>query len=188
VLDTPDPADARATFAERLSNIAVELRFFLCSYALLFVILAIRFTRPALSYTCLALALIGALAGFGTIRSHRRVEPEPLQIRKVQDGGGEVAGYLAAYLLPFVTVAQPGWRDLLAYGLFMFVNGIVYVRSSLVQLNPTLYLAGWRVYALELGESASSGYIISRHAIRGDETVNAVRLTDRLSVDYRRRP
>jgi hypothetical protein len=187
VLDTPDPADSRATLGEHLSNIAVELRFFLCSYALLFVILAIRFTQPVLSYTCLALALIGVSAGFATIRGHRRVEPEPLRIRKVQDGGGEVAGYLAAYLLPFVTVTEPGWRDLVAYGLFMFVSAVVYVRSSLVQLNPTLYLAGWRVYAVDLGDIAWTGFVISRQPLRDNDAVNAVRLTDRLYVHYGRR-
>jgi hypothetical protein len=187
VLAGGDPAEPRATFGERLSDIAIELRFFLCSYALLFVILAIRFTQPPLSYTCLALALIGVFAGFGTIRRHRTVQPEPIHVRKVEDRGGEVAGYLAAYLLPFVTVTEPGWRDLVAYGLFMFVSAVVYVRSSLVQLNPTLYLAGWRVYAVDPGDIAWTGFVISRQPLRDNDAVNAVRLTDRLYVHYGRR-
>jgi hypothetical protein len=177
-------APATGNLAERLADIAVELRFFLCSYALLFVILAIRFTQPALSYLCAALAVVGVLAGFATITRHRRVQPEPVRIRTVEDRGGDVAGYLAAYLLPFVTVPEPGWRDLLGYGLFIFVNGIVYVRSSLVQLNPTLYLAGWRVFQIELGEERWSGFVLSRVRLDNGDELDAVRLTDRLYIHY----
>src|ERR1700733_12494773 len=86
---------------ETLSDIVVEMRFFLCSYALLFAILAIRFTRPWLTCICGAIAIVGVVAGFVTIRSHRRVEPEAFKVQKIEDHGGEVAGYLATYLLPF---------------------------------------------------------------------------------------
>jgi hypothetical protein len=37
------------------------------------------------------------------------------------------AGYLASYLLPFLTVAEPSWRDLVAYGLFLAVTATVYM-------------------------------------------------------------
>jgi hypothetical protein len=171
---------------ERLADIAIELRFFLCSYALLFVILSIRFTQPALSYACIGLALVGALAGFATIAQHRWVEAEPVRVRAIDDRGGDVAGYLATYLLPFVTVPEPGWRDLLGYGLFVFVNGIVYVRSSLVQLNPTLYLFGWRVFQIELGAERWSGFLLSRARVRNGDELDAVRLTDRLYIHYGR--
>jgi len=169
-----------------VSNIGVELRFFLCSYALLFGILAIRFTETWLSLTCAGIALIGVVAGFGTLAGHRDVEPERLSVARIEDHGGEVAGYLAAYLLPFVTVPEPGTRDLIAYVLFLFVNGVVYVRSSLVQLNPTLYLAGWRVYSVELAAGGWSGFLISRARPRAGQPIDAVRLTDRQYVHYER--
>lgn len=69
-------------------------------------------------------------------------EPSPYKIEKVQDLGPEAAGYLAAYLLPFVTVTQPSGKDLVAYGLFMAVVALIYTRSDLIQVNPSLYIIG----------------------------------------------
>jgi hypothetical protein len=151
------------------------------------VILAIRFTRPWLEITCGALAVLGFVAGWRVIRAHSKVEPEGLATGKVNDLGGEVAGYLATYLLPFVTVADPTWRDLVGYFLFLSVTGVIYVRSSLVQLNPTLYLLGWRVASVEFVDEKWSGFVISRRRLRDGEPDRAVRLTDRLYIDYSRR-
>ncbi len=142
--------------------------FFLSSYALLFVILAIRFTQPWLEIVCGAFAVLGLVSGYRVIRSHRDIEPEPLTTGKINDLGGEVAGYLATYLLPFVTVADPTSRDLVGYFLFLIVTGVIYVRSSLVQ-HPTLYLLGWRVASVELVDQRWSGFVISRSRLHDGE-------------------
>jgi hypothetical protein len=82
----------------------------------------------------------------------------------------EVCFFLSSYALLFVILAIR----------------MIYVRSSLVQLNPTLYLRGWRVASVELPESGWSGFVISRRRLRDGEPDRAVRLTDRLYIDYRR--
>jgi hypothetical protein len=56
-----------------------------------------------------------------------------------------VSGYLAAYLLPFLTVPEPSATDLVTYAIFVFVAGLIYVRSGLMQINPTVYLLNRRV-------------------------------------------
>lgn len=50
-----------------------------------------------------------------------------------------------------MTVPTPGWRDLLAYGLFLLVGLVIYVRSNLVRVNPTPYLLGYRVLHVRYG-------------------------------------
>uniref|UniRef100_UPI0024585C5F hypothetical protein n=1 Tax=Nocardia cyriacigeorgica TaxID=135487 RepID=UPI0024585C5F len=40
----------------------------------------------------------------------------------------------------FLTVETPGGLDALAYGLFLLVLLIVYVRTDLIQVNPMIYL------------------------------------------------
>src|SRR5437870_13736060 len=114
-------------------------RLFLGSYAPLFGLLALRFRTPWLEAGCIALALVGGLdmvwIVFGV---SRRTAAEPLRLAEVTDAGPEVAGYLATYLLPFLIVAEPNGRDIAAYGIFLLITGLVYVRSEMTQVNPTL--------------------------------------------------
>jgi len=61
--------------------------------------------------------------------------------------GAAVAGYLATYLLPLLAVGVGGWRVTAAYGIYLAVLWVVYVRSDqLVLINPTLYLFRFRIY------------------------------------------
>jgi hypothetical protein len=60
------------------------------------------------------------------------------------DAGAEVSGYLAAYLVPFLVVVEPAPGDLVAYAIFLVVAGLIYVRSGLMQINPTVYLMNRR--------------------------------------------
>jgi hypothetical protein len=104
-------------------------------------------------------------------------------VHRVEDRGGEVAGYLATYLLPFVTVAEPGWRDIVGYLVFLAIVAVVYIRSGLVQINPTLYLFGWRLFAIDIGEGWS-GYLLARRPAARGEEIHAVRMTERLFISY----
>jgi hypothetical protein len=83
-----------------------------------------------------------------------------------------------------VTVAQPGWRDLVGYAIFLAVAGAVYIRSGMLQVNPTLYLLGWRVFAVSLGPDWT-GYALSRSGIAGGQTVEVRRVTDRVFMAAR---
>ncbi len=84
-----------------------------------------------------------------------------------------MAGYVATYLLPFVTVAQPSGRDLLAYGAFLAVSAIIYVRSSMVAINPLLYLLGFRVANIA-GPRGLDAFLICRDRPAAGTTVHAV--------------
>lgn len=127
-------------------------RLFITSYAPLALMLALRNSgsvwppHEAVAFWCFAvLGLVGLLDAFrlprgAQRRSHRRVE-----LSDVKDEGGQVAGYLATYLLPFLNVDVDGWRGGAALGLYFLVLMIVFLRSDLALVNPALYVAGWRV-------------------------------------------
>jgi hypothetical protein len=170
---------------ETVTSSMVELALFLCSYAPLFAILAIRFQSTLLILVCALVAGSGLAAGGAVLLRFRTVTPGSWVVMAVEDRGGEVAGYLATYLLPFVTVAEPTVRDVIAYGLFLTIVAVIFVRSSLVQINPTLYLFGWRLLAIEIG--GFNGYLLTRRRIKHGDEVRAVRMTERLFVSYARR-
>lgn len=67
-----------------------------------------------------------------------------------REQGSAVAGYLATYLLPLLAIEPGGWRVTAAYAIYLMVLYLIYIRSdSLVLINPTLYLIGYRIYDVE---------------------------------------
>ena len=163
-MDTQAVTNSGPAYSGRaeLTLVVARARLFLSSYAALFGILAIRFDGLALRLACLGLFLVGLL---DTLRitqlAKSATEPYEIQIQSSEDTGGEVSGYLASYLLPFVTIPSPGWRDLLAYGLFLAVGLVIYVRSNLVRVNPTLYLFGYRVLKVQYNVTKQQ-YLVAR--------------------------
>jgi hypothetical protein len=105
----------------------------------------------------------------------------------VSDAGSDVAGYLATYLLPFLTVAEPDTRDVIAYILFLLVTGLIYVRSEMTQINPTLYLLGRRVVRVTT-TGGWSGYVIMRTRLEPDEPIQTVSLNPEVRVEVKTKP
>jgi hypothetical protein len=149
-----------------------RLRLFLGSFAPLFLLLAIRFETTWLEIVCGLLAFIGfadtAWIGFVVTR---RTSSDPIRIARVTDTGPEISGYLATYLLPFLTVSEPKPRDVVAYVIFVVVLAIVYIRSEMIQINPTLYLfcrrvlhittdGGWEGHIVVRSPSVTTGTVL----------------------------
>jgi hypothetical protein len=153
---------------------------FFSSYAPLFGILAIRFERPALVYSCTGLAAAGVAALLAIIWVHSRTNGAEIVIASVNNAGGEAASYLAGYLLPFVTVSQPSARDVVAYIAFIVVAGVVHSRTSAIQVNPLLFLLGWKILQVTT-DSGATVFLITREVHFSGDTV----LTSRLGGDVR---
>lgn len=154
---------------------------FLSAYAPLFALLAIRFDRWPLiiGCSCLAAAGIGALVLL--LRLDARAESGAHTLIAVRDAGAEAGAYLGTYLLPFLTVSSPSVRDSIAYLLFLIISGAVYLRSSVVQINPLLYLFGYRV--LEVTDSNGlRAYLVARGRREIGETISATRFRDEVLV------
>jgi hypothetical protein len=148
---------------------------FLSSYAPLFVILAIRFQGAALKTVCAVLAGIGFLYLFVVVYIvPRRAQARDYPVASVQDASSEVAGYLATYLVPFVTVPSPSAADLAGYCILAVVVLAIFLRSELARINPTLYLLGWRVASITTGQA--SYYIVCRRLPRPATGIRAVRV------------
>lgn len=155
---------------------------FLSSYAPLFALLAIRFEPPWLRISCAALAVVGAVSLWLLLRLDARSDPGPHVLASAEDAGSDAAAYLAGYLLPFLTVSTPTVRDVVAYCGFLVVAAAIHLRSSVVQVNPLLYLFGYRVLAVkdELGLRA---YMITKRTVSEGTHVLATRFRDDVLVD-----
>jgi hypothetical protein len=94
-----------------VASVILKLRLFLGSYAVLFGIFAIRFGGPWLVGACASLAVIGCFDNLRIAGLVQNKEPHRYKVEEIRDQGPEVAGYIATYLLPFVTVAEQGQRE-----------------------------------------------------------------------------
>ena len=158
-----------------------RIRLVLSSYVPLFIVGIIRFDdfRLRIALGCIVFAGLASLVSLVRV-SANRVQPREATPTSVRDLSSEVAGYVAAYLLPFMTVDQPGLRDLLAYAFVLLTLGIVFVNSDLVGVNPILSICGYRVLQVSgvrkllTGEDADT-IVISRYPV---VPRSAVRLTD----------
>lgn len=169
--NTGPPADQ----IEDRTVFIVRSQLFLSSYAPLFVILAIRFQGAALKAVCAGLAAIGiAYLLLVVWIIPRRAQPREYPVASVDDASGEVAGYLATYLLPFVTVPSPTAADLAGYCILGLVVLAIFTRSELARINPTLYLLGLRVASIGTGQYGY--YLVCRRLPRPGTTINAVRV------------
>ena len=155
---------------------------FLSSYAPLFALLAIRFEQRWLWISCTVLAVIGVVSLWLLLRLDARSSAGPHTLTSVQDAGGEAASYLATYLLPFLTVSTPTVRDVLAYAGFLLVAATISLRSSVAQVNPLLYLLGYRVLSVT-DDHGLHAYMVTRHRPPAGNRVLATRFRDDVLVD-----
>lgn len=136
-----------------MSNEGVLLsRLFVTSYAPLAIMLALRNServwppQQAIVFWCFAaLGVIGLLDAFRLPRGAQRRGHRRVELSDIKDEGGQVAGYLATYLLPFLNIELDGWRSGAALAVYFIVLFLVFLRSDLALVNPALYIAGWRV-------------------------------------------
>ncbi|MEV7972137.1 hypothetical protein [Cellulomonas sp. NPDC089187] len=156
----------------------VRVWLFFVSYAPLFLIIGLRAwpNRVAAAIWVGAWGLFTTLAWFA-LRRQRHLTDREVKIYDVQSQGSAVSSYLATYLLPFVSTTPAVWGDWVAYGVFFVVALVVYVRSDLALVNPTLYVLGYRVTEATMG--ANRVLVISRRALRSGESV---RVTDFLDA------
>jgi hypothetical protein len=160
--------------------------WFLSSYAPLWLMLGLRFEPCGLRVGFILLGF--GCAGAVLLLLGRRADERPsnTSLSVVGDGGSEVSGYLAAYLLPFLTVSDPTLDDLLAYGIFISVAGIVYVRSGLMQINPTVYLMGRRVIRARVVDrhGEQEVFVITSRDLRLGAELKAERFSERVYFDH----
>ena len=130
-----------------MPNRRLSWLLFLSAYSPVFVLLALRAYDRACPVVVLALVLLAAAAvGVGALLySLRHTEPQRMRLVSVEQRDGDLAGFLVAYLLPFVGVLASDWRDVVAVAIFIALIGLVYVNSRLIYVNPLLALFGYHL-------------------------------------------
>ncbi|MEU8082240.1 hypothetical protein AB0B57_01190 [Micromonospora sp. NPDC049101] len=163
----------------------IRFLLFISSYSPLFALLAIRFDQLWLRLACIGLSVFGMFAFWLIFKLDAGKSPGAYHVSSVGDAGSQAAGYLASYLLPFLTVSIPTPKDLAAYVLFLLVVAAVYIRTNLMQINPVLYLFGWQVFEVQDSQTFR-GFVISRRRVIVGDDLLATRFGDNVLISRRK--
>jgi len=81
-------------------------------------------------------------------------------------------GYIASYIVPFVTFSLNGWRQLVALAIFIVILGIVYIYSEdMIRINPMFNLFGYRLYEVTVAQGKDSFALITHRRIKCGDSV-----------------
>ena len=139
----------------------LQARLLLSSYAALNFILFVRVNPLAPKLICLALGIVGVVEGYRLSHLAGDRDFQPVEFSGVRDSGAEVAAYVATYLLPLIAAPNPSDCDLIAYGIFGLVVVLISLNSTLLQVNPTLYVFGWKIVTVTR-ENGREQYLMCR--------------------------
>jgi hypothetical protein len=125
----------------------VQITLFLSSYLPLFALVGVRSVgrSDAIARLCAVLAGLAIIGTAAFLCGSYRRNTITVKIVEVDSRDADVAAYAATYLLPFVTVFTGAWQDVVSLGGFVAVLGVIYVRSRLIYVNPTLSLLGYHL-------------------------------------------
>ena len=135
-----------------MPNLPFAFALFLSSYSPAFLILAVRSVNHSwtLFWISVGLTVLSAGTFLLFIRVARRGGPFRATVESVEPRDGDLAAYVATYLLPFIVVFGATLQDVIALGLFLFFIGLLWVNSRAIYLNPLLALIGYHVYVVQV--------------------------------------
>jgi hypothetical protein len=173
-----------------MPNPKFAFALFLSSYAPAFLIIAVRSFQHSclLFWASLVLAMLSASAFLIFIKVARSGGAFVGTVSAVEPRDGDLAAYVATYLLPFVMVSSPTTQDVIALAIFLFFIGLLWVNSRMLYLNPLLALVRYRLFIVKVrvrgGNELPRAFLLSRqnNLEIGDE-VNVDRLATGVLID-----
>ena len=170
-------------------HLATKIIMFLSSYSPVFILLSFRTPQWWAKTLLLGLTAV-SLVGLWLILTWTKRKPVTTShVISRRDAGAEASGFLAAYLLPILVFDTTDWYFFWACFVFLSIALIVTVRSSLIQVNPVLFILGWRILAVEVaarqGDKVTvSRYLLTRKDVRVGAEIKGYRLGKDVLLRY----
>jgi hypothetical protein len=123
---------------------------FLSSYVPLFALLAVEATKrgDVAPWVFAGLAGLGLLSFAIVVAATFSRQKDDIVVDEVHREHEQVAGYVASYILPLVTLQFETWQDDVVLGGFIALIGVIYVQANLIHLNPLLPLVNLRIFRI----------------------------------------
>ncbi len=161
-----------------MPTIFVRCMLFVSSYFPLTLIICFLFVsqQPLLAGGTVGIGLIGVICTyvycFGNVA---KMEPMQVKLSGQQEKDGDVMGYIASYIVPFVTFPLNGWQQIATLSVFILVLGVIYINSSsMIRINPMLSVAGFHLYDITVENDPEIYSLFTRRRIKRGEPIRIV--------------
>lgn len=94
----------------------------------------------------------------------------PVLIKRVVNRSNELVNYTIPYMISFFGFDVGKWQDMLSFGIFMGLMGLLTIRTQSLFINPILASVGYGLYDAEFQEGVDrrEGILLSRLELRID--------------------
>jgi hypothetical protein len=127
----------------------------------------------------IAAIVVGAAGILGVRRWVRTTAPTKFTIKSADRRDSDSVAYIVTYIAPFLTIVAATPQEVLGVALLFVVTMLVYVSSDMIYVNPTLTLAGVRMFAIETEEGPKITLLTSStELMKKGDPITAVGMTD----------
>jgi hypothetical protein len=154
-----------------LGSTVADVCLLLSAYSPLFLIAWIRAEDCSVKHWLLGLGAGFTLALAIPVLGAVSRAKEDFKVGQVENAAGEVAAYVATYILPFLVVGDKKPADFAAYALLLTFIGVILVRGDLLHYNPWIFMGGRRIFTVRVADSTY--YLISPERPPDDSEISA---------------
>jgi hypothetical protein len=169
-----------------MPSLFVRGMLFFSSYFPLMLIFSILLWRVHFSWAVgiLTLGMLSLLITYVYISRRRNTGGvSQAKITEVERRDENVVGYIASYLIPFVTFPLDHPEQIVALLIFIGVLLVLYVSSNMIYINPMFNLLGWHLYEIKIESDQMSHYLIARQGIKPDRTLYFVEISTNVYLE-----
>ena len=163
-----------------------RVALFLSSYAPLFGLLA--FTNRHERWAWIALACVALISVLGLLAVMAALDDEgpTLVVERARPQDGEALSYIATYLIPFLGADLSTASGIVTFAGFLVVLMTIYVRSSMLFVNPLLSLCGFHSYEIEDKDGHAYALLTRRADVARKDTLQPAQVSRYLRVEVSR--
>jgi hypothetical protein len=148
-------------FIVAFTSLLVDLCLLLSAFSPLFLIGRVRAEDNTVQQWLLGIGIGFTLLLVIPIVGALNRAAEDFRVDTVESLSGEVAAYVATYILPLLMASDKKPNDFAAYGLLLAFIGIIFIRGHLLHYNPWIFMFGRSVYSIRVG--ANTYYLIAKN-------------------------
>jgi amino acid transporter len=114
--------------------------------------------------------------------SYKKIERQKINLNSISTADGEVVGFLIAYLLPILSVANPS----IDYKVIGFIAGmflIVIWTTNSYHINPLINLVGYHFYEVSADDNVTYLLLTKKELRKTSSVKTIIHLTEYMILD-----
>jgi len=169
-----------------------SIRLFLTEYTPLFIILMTIYYKYFFKFHFIVLLTLSALliaSNYGYYRllttEEDKEDARTYHVTEVEDLSSTYFNIITTYVLGLLPLLQATLIGLIVFVLILFFIFELFKDSEILFFNPLLFLMGYRVYRVRVGEHDKLIYVIYKEKIQEGDYINVSNLYEKIYLDQR---